>query len=84
MGQADKLLKRVLGIPKDLRYEELERFLKMHGFKKIEGAGSRVKFCDKDNNIIGFHKPHPSNVVKEYVIKQVIRDLAKYRKLEID
>lgn len=44
------------------------------GFKKIEGAGSRVSF---DNGVIELkmHKPHPGNEVKAYVVKAVKQTL---------
>ncbi len=74
MSRKDKLLKKFLEIPpkKDLTFEELERLLLSCGYKKLEGKGSAVKFyhAQKDNLII-LHKPHPSNVLKTYLIKQI-------------
>lgn len=42
------------------------------GFIKIEGVGSAVKFYNKSKDIlINLHKPHPSNILKIYLIKQI-------------
>ncbi|NOX16463.1 MAG: type II toxin-antitoxin system HicA family toxin [Epsilonproteobacteria bacterium] len=42
------------------------------GFFKIEGTGSAVKFYDKKKDVlINLHKPHPSNILKVYIIKQI-------------
>jgi hypothetical protein len=38
-------------------------------------GGSRRKFKDDKNNIISLHKPHPSNILKGYIISDVINHL---------
>ena len=38
-------------------------------------GGSRVKFVNQNGEIINLHKPHPSNIVKRYVIIQIIDKL---------
>jgi len=74
MGKKEKLLAKFLEVPpkKDLTFESLDSLLKQCGFKKIEGAGSAVKFYHKEKDIlINLHKPHPSNILKVYLIKQI-------------
>ncbi len=74
MSKKDKLLKRFLEIPikKDLTFDELTTLLISCGFLKIEGAGSAVKFYNKSKDIlINLHKPHPSNILKLYIVKQI-------------
>ena len=74
MSKKDKLLKKFLKIPpkKDLTFEELESLLLSCGYVKLEGKGSAVKFYNKDNDsLINLHKPHPSNILKVYLIKQI-------------
>jgi predicted RNA binding protein YcfA (HicA-like mRNA interferase family) len=74
MSQKDKLLQKFLDKPirKDLTFNELETLLTKCGFTKIEGAGSAVKFYNKSKDIlINLHKPHPSNILKVYLIKQI-------------
>lgn len=78
MSRTEKLLQRLLSAPKDLTWEELVRVLVQFGYaelKKGKTGGSRRKFVDEKKNIIILHKPHPSNIVKEYAIKQVISQL---------
>ena len=78
MSRTEKLLQRLLSIPKDLTWEELVKILAQFGYielKKGKTGGSRRKFADAKNNLIILHKPHPGNIVKEYAIKQVIMHL---------
>lgn len=78
MSKTEKLLQRLLSVPKDFTWEELTKLLGLFGFvelKKGKTGGSRRKFADEKKNVIILHKPHPGNIVKEYVIKQVITQL---------
>lgn len=78
MSRTEKLLLRLLSVPKDLTWEELVKILAQFGYvelKKGKTGGSRRKFADAKKNIIILHKPHPGNIVKEYAIKQVIVQL---------
>ena len=72
MAKLNKLLDKFLQIPirSDLTYKELETLLIKFGFEKIEGSGSRVKFF-RGNIPIMIHKPHPGNILKRYVVKQL-------------
>lgn len=74
MRKKDKLLQKFLQVPpkKDLTFKELETVLNACGFEKIEGAGSAVKFYNQEKDIlINLHKPHPSDILKVYLIMQV-------------
>lgn len=74
MSKKSKLLEKFLEIPpkKDLTFEELETLLLSCGYVKFEGKGSAVKFYHKEqDNLINLHKPHPSNILKVYLIKQI-------------
>jgi len=74
MSKKEKLLKKFLEIPpkKDLTFEELATLLLSCGYEKIEGKGSAVKFYHEEkDNLINLHKPHPSNILKTYLIKQI-------------
>lgn len=78
MGKSEKLLERLLRLPKDLTWEELTTVLVALGYEPLKSGktgGSRRKFVDQDKNIINLHKPHPGNIVKEYALKQVIEQL---------
>jgi len=78
MSKTEKLVQRLLSVPKDFTWEELIKVLALYGYaelKKGKTGGSRRKFADEQKNIISLHKPHPSNIIKEYAIKDVIAHL---------
>lgn len=79
MSKNEKLLERFKTIPKDFTWEELIKVLKFLGYveRKNKGktGGSRRKFVNNEFDVIIVHEPHPNNVVKQYVIKQIIEKL---------
>jgi predicted RNA binding protein YcfA (HicA-like mRNA interferase family) len=78
LGKIDKLIERLKTYPKDFTWEELTKVLNHFGYNEMntgKTGGSRRKFVDKQKNIINLHKPHPKNILKEYVIKQIIEHL---------
>lgn len=57
---------------RDLTFEELEMLFSLLGYTKKEGKGSRVRFANKETgDIFNMHKPHPGNILKSYVVKEV-------------
>ncbi|PRM97145.1 type II toxin-antitoxin system HicA family toxin [Aliarcobacter cryaerophilus] len=81
MSKKDKLLLKFLENPpkKDLTFKELNTLLISLGFIKIEGAGSAVKFYNKDKDLlINLHKPHPSDILKVYLVKQIQNKLKEF------
>ncbi|MGB0880397.1 MAG: type II toxin-antitoxin system HicA family toxin, partial [Polaribacter sp.] len=76
MSKIEKLLGKFLSIPSNLTWNELIRILNHLGYfeikKKGKTGGSRIKFTNDNKDIINLHKPHPKNIVKKYVIKQII------------
>lgn len=83
MSKIEKLIDKLKSKPKDLTWEELLKLLNHFGFVEIKTkgktGGSRVKFVDKEKRIINLHKPHPSNIVKQYVIKQILEKLTLWK-----
>lgn len=79
MGKKDKLIDKLLKKPKDFTFDEMVVLLSYFGYElKHSGTGSGVKFIKEGSNeIINFHKPHPSGVLKRYVLDQVIEKLRK-------
>ena len=74
MSKKDKLLTKFLDIPpkKNLTFKELSTLLISLGFTSIEGTGSAIKFYHKKKDLlINLHKPHPSDILKVYVVKQI-------------
>lgn len=79
MSKEEKMIQRFKTCPKDYTYSELAALLSRFGYEednKGNTSGSRVKFYRaRDNRIIMLHKPHPSNVMKGYAMKQVLESL---------
>lgn len=79
MSKKHKLIIRLLKIPKDFTWNELHAALLTLGFEEIrttQTSGSRRKFYNsKLGLIVNLHKPHPSNIVKTYALRQVIQKL---------
>ena len=74
MSTKEKLIERFKKQPKDFTWEELVRLFGIFGFSvdnKGKTSGSRTVFV-KDNNEIEIHKPHPSKIMKGYVMKEVL------------
>lgn len=79
MSKKDKLIDRLLKKPKDFTFDEMESLLSYLGYElKQGGIGSGVKFIRVGSNeVINYHKPHPSGILKRYVLEQVIEKLRK-------
>lgn len=79
MSKKDKLIDRLLKKPKDFTFDEMKTLLSYLGYKlKQGGTGSGVKFIKEGSNeVINFHKPHPSGILKRYILAQVIEKLRK-------
>lgn len=79
MTKAEKLLIRLLSNPKDFTFGELKTLLTGFGFQLSNAggtSGSAVRFINfETGHIIRLHKPHPSPVLKQYLIKFIIKEL---------
>ena len=79
MTQKEKLIQRMLRLPKDFTFAELETVLMQLGFEKDEKgktSGSRVRFYHPSKKIQYLaHKPHPSSIVKEKALKDIVNYL---------
>jgi hypothetical protein len=74
MSTKDKLIERFKKQPKNFTWEELVRLFGLFGFtvdNKGKTSESRVLFV-KGEDVHTVHKPHPSNIVKSYAMKQVL------------
>ncbi len=74
MGTKDKLIARFITLPSDFTWDEMRRMLVALGYtleNKGRTSGSRVIFKGDDKKPIMLHKPHPGNIIKGYVMKQV-------------
>jgi hypothetical protein len=85
MAKIEKLIERLLSKPTDFTWEELIKILMHFGYaelKKGKTAGSRRKFADEAKNIISLHKPHPQNILKRYMLDDVITHLKERGKIK--
>jgi len=81
MAKHEKLLKRLLSNPTDFTFGELDTLLSGFGFKLANAggtSGSAVRFINYETgHIIRLHKPHPSPVLKQYLVKFIINELTQ-------
>ena len=84
MTKQEKLIEKMCRLPKDFTFAELETVLLQLGFEKDDKgktSGSRVRFYNKDKQMQYLaHKPHPSSIVKEKALKDIV-DYLKENKL---
>ena len=80
MSRQDKLIARLRRRPKDFTWDELVRLLEGLGYAETAAGrtgGSRRRLVHPSAPLIALHKPHPGNVVKRYVIYEVLRVLTE-------
>ena len=78
MGKIEKLIRRLKSQPFDFTFEEAEAVLKHFGYVKSNKgrtSGSRVAFISNMYRTIILHRPHPSNILKPYQVKQLVEAL---------
>lgn len=73
MSQSKKLLAKFLELPQrsDLTFQDLQTIMSAFGYALQERAGSRVAFIKNGEQPISLHKPHPGNIIKRYMVKQL-------------
>lgn len=75
MSRKEKLLARLKQKPKDFKWDELKALLKALGYKQVKPGktgGSRKRFVHPSAPPITLHKPHPDNVLKMYIINDIL------------
>ena len=79
MSTSDKLLRRLLSNPRDFTFGELETLLTGFGYQLSNSgstSGSAVRFINRETgHIIRLHRPHPSPVLKQYIVRFIIGEL---------
>lgn len=79
MSKADKLLERFLSKPKDFTFDELAKLLRRFGYEEAKTgrtSGARVAFYNPTlDDMIKFHKPHPSSIIKECYLIEIEKHL---------
>lgn len=80
MNRHVKLVMRLRRRPKDFTWDEMVRVLEGVGYRESgagKTGGSRRRFIHPHAPSILLHKPHPANIVKSYVIDEVLRLLTE-------
>ena len=75
MSRKDKLLARLQQRPKDFTWDELTALLKSLGYRQAKPGktgGSRIRFVHPTAATITLHKPHPKNILKMYIIDDIL------------
>ena len=75
VARRTKLVRRLRSRPRDFTWDELVRLLEGLGYSQVRtGAtgGSRRRFTHPDAPTISLHRPHPGNIVKRYVMDDVL------------
>jgi hypothetical protein len=79
MSRHEKLVQKIKSNPKSFSFSELKNLLRGFGYTLDTGgktSGSRVAFIHSETkHIVRLHKPHPGDEMKQYQIKQVVREL---------
>lgn len=78
MSRKEKLIARFLSLPKDFHYDEMVKllgYIELYQVRKGKTSGSRVKFQNPEGVPIMLHKPHPTGVMKQYQLKQIMEML---------
>jgi HicA toxin of bacterial toxin-antitoxin, len=80
MSQLEKLKERLKRKPKDFTWDELKKLLHAFGYELLtqgKTGGSRRRFVHSSGSVISLHKPHPENILKRYLIEQLLEILAE-------
>lgn len=79
MGKHEKLLKKLLEIPRNFTFNELATLMKSFGYSvenRGRSSGSAILFYNSVlNDKILIHKPHPEKEVKRYILIMIIEKL---------
>jgi predicted RNA binding protein YcfA (HicA-like mRNA interferase family) len=80
MSRRDKLVARLQERPNDSTWNELSTLLKSLGYRQAKPGrtgGSRRRFVHPTLATVTLHKPHPKNVLKMYVIEDILEFLER-------
>jgi hypothetical protein len=79
MIRHEKLIAKLLRVPRNFTYDELVTLLRGFGYREEERgrtSGSAVMFFNsKLNDKIMFHRPHPEKEIKQYILLMLIEKL---------
>ena len=85
MSRHKKLINKLLTIPNNFTFNEMVKLLTSFGYNVEERgrtSGSAVLFYhNKTGDKIMFHKPHPWNELKRYILEMIVEKLKNNKML---
>jgi hypothetical protein len=76
MSKHEKLLQRIAATPKDFTWSELVSLMSYFGVELRTSSGSARRFINPTSGQAFYiHQPHPSNVLKPYQVREVVKFL---------
>ena len=80
MSTIEKLIKRMMTIPKDFTEADCDRIMAHFHYRKFKarGGGSGLKYIHESGNLVDFHSSHKENgehSIKTYIIRKMIKEL---------
>ena len=79
MNRISKRLQRMLRMPSDFTWDELNAVLTEFGFyENTKKGGSYRTFETSSGHKIFLHRPHPGNVLPKYAIRNVLGALREF------
>lgn len=73
MGKKEVLTARLLSMPKDFEQREMDTLMGQCGCVKSDRgrtSGSAISYVHQATlRVFAYHRPHPGNVIKPYVLK---------------
>lgn len=86
MGKKDAMKARLLSMPKDLEQREMDTLMSQCGCVKNDRgktSGSAIQYVHQaTQRVFTYHRPHPGNILKPYVLKAAIRFLRSVGEIE--
>ena len=79
MGKKDAMTARLLSMPKDFEQREMDTLMGQCGCDKNnrgKTSGSAIQYVHRaTQRVFTYHRPHPGNILKPYVLKAAIQFL---------
>ena len=77
MSQLEKAIRKLLSLPKEMRYEEIKSILERFGFVGTESGSSHITF--RKDGYINITIPRHGNINKVYIkmVRNVIAEVMK-------
>lgn len=91
MGKKDLLIERLLSMPKDFEQREMDTLMNQCGcvrHNRGKTSGSAIEYVHQaTQRVFTYHRPHPGNIIKPYVLKaaiQFLQSVGKIRRKETE